>query len=365
MKKLHLIVILSLCFITPALAQTIKVGFITPLSGINADFGEKARRGVALIADKLQSEFYNSSKKIEVVIEDSQGDAAKSIASYQKLKLDGIKIIITQNSTVSIPISSLVTRDKIIQIGINTSSNHYIIPDDNTFRLEAGTPPEAKTLANFIISRVKPKNSFALLYSETEYSESLKNDVIQDLKGFNYSPTIVESVNPNDFDLRSTILRLKGKKIKNFAFLGQPLQMAYFVKQMREMSVNPNLIVLNATAQFDVFRETAGSSANGVFFSFAYINYNHPAAVAYKQKYDSPIPLPCVYAYEAVDIVFQALKKCDFSEDDLCLRKALFGIKDYDGVGGKRGFDDHIGDMNNEFLMYVYENGDYVPASHQ
>ncbi len=108
--------------------ELIKIGMVLPLTGARASIGEVAQQGALRALEDLVGSRRTAPSAIKLVFEDSQGDPAKGVAAYKKLVLDGIKFVVTQNSNVSLAISPLVDKDKVIQLAITTTSERYSKP---------------------------------------------------------------------------------------------------------------------------------------------------------------------------------------------------------------------------------------------
>jgi branched-chain amino acid transport system substrate-binding protein len=64
-------------------AETIKVGFMAPLSGIFAQAGKDMLEGIRLAFEQIG--YQSAGRKIELIEEDSEGNPAVAQAKYRKL----------------------------------------------------------------------------------------------------------------------------------------------------------------------------------------------------------------------------------------------------------------------------------------
>ena len=108
MKRVSLIVVLSFVlslYVSAAFAEdAIKVGVILPLTGKQAKFGEIEKQSFVMAAEEINAKGGVNGKKIELLIEDTQGkpDVARSA------------------------VEKLITQDKVVIIGGGyTSSETY------------------------------------------------------------------------------------------------------------------------------------------------------------------------------------------------------------------------------------------------
>jgi branched-chain amino acid transport system substrate-binding protein len=87
-------------FIAPALAQdTVKIGYIDPLSGGGASIGEVGLKTFQYLADELNAEGGLNGAKIEIVGLDNKVNAQESLIQAQKAADQGIRLITQGNGS--------------------------------------------------------------------------------------------------------------------------------------------------------------------------------------------------------------------------------------------------------------------------
>ena len=337
----------------------IQIGFILPLSGKRASVGKDARNGVTLALEHLNND---KTKRIQAVFEDSQGDPAKGVSAYRKLKAQGIKLIVTQNSNISLPISPLVNRNGVLQLAISTTSDRFSTPDDLTFRINGPTLYEARHMIAFLHSRIKSDSAkLAVITMEDEYSLSLSKNVMKELEAKNITAVVKQNFLPEELDFRTIISGLKKKRVQNIIFLGYQTQAGYFVKQQEELGLNPYTILTSVPVNNIEFFESAGNSAEGTFNTYIKVNTDFPAAKDYANTFGEEVNFFSANGYDAIMVADRALKNCTYKLDPDCWKKELFKIKDFEGLSGKKGFDDHYGDMNDQYQVMIARNGKFTP----
>ncbi len=78
-----------------ATSDKIKLGYIGPLTGDAAILGIEASQAIQLAVDEINSTGGIDGKQIQLIVEDDQYDAAKSLTAYNKLvNQDGVETII-------------------------------------------------------------------------------------------------------------------------------------------------------------------------------------------------------------------------------------------------------------------------------
>lgn len=342
--------------------RLIQIGFIGPLTGPRASIGLEALHGAELAIDEVNRSAGLKGMRFELVADDSQAEPQKGLIAYKKMVQQGIRIVITQNSNISLPISQLVNHDDVVQLAISTTSEKYSIADDLTFRTNGTTRQEGEVLAQYLIERLRLKpGALAVLAMEDEYPLSVRDNLLSLLKNSQVSVAYEETFLPKEFDFRSMVAKLKQMGIRYVTLIAYQTEAGYFVKQQKELALNPYLILGNVQVNNPEFFEIAGKAGEGVIVPYLVWDENHPAARQFRERYKMEPKFCAANAYDAVQIAYLALRKCGFVLDTGCLKPALFAIKDYAGMSGRKGFDDMYGDMEDHFQMLIASDGKFVP----
>ena len=104
---------LALCLsAAPALAQdTIKIGYIDPLSGGGASVGEGGLKTYNYLADELNAAGGLNGKKVEIVPLDNKGNPQETLIQAQKAADEGVRIVVQGNgSSVGIALEDWLTK---------------------------------------------------------------------------------------------------------------------------------------------------------------------------------------------------------------------------------------------------------------
>ena len=88
--------------------KIIKIGAILPLSGSTAFVGQDLQEGIDLAVLDINNDGGIAGRKLEIVYEDSRGNAKEGVTSYQKLRAqEDVKFFITTLSDVTLSIAPL------------------------------------------------------------------------------------------------------------------------------------------------------------------------------------------------------------------------------------------------------------------
>ena len=90
-----------------ASADTIKIGWLGPLTGGVAQYGEAVKSGVDLYVEQLNAAGGINGKQVELVAYDEEGDATKAVTGYNSLMDDGVVAVV--GSVTTAPTVAVVT----------------------------------------------------------------------------------------------------------------------------------------------------------------------------------------------------------------------------------------------------------------
>ena len=347
------------CGVGPA-EKTVSVGFIATLSGPRASMGEDALLGAELALDDIKQQYPNDPARLELVIEDSQGDPLSAVRAYRKLKAQGIKLVLTQNSNVSLPISLLVNSDQVVQLAFNTTVDAFSQAHDLTFRINGTTRDEAELMANALGDCLaRNPGLLAMVIMEDEYPRTLAANLTDILAQRGIQPLLTESFVPGESDFRSVISRLKQRHISCVALLSYQSEAGLFVKQQSQLHLSPQLIIANAPVNNVEFFTIAGAAASGVLVTYQRVDERHAAAVKFKARHGKNVNWFSANGYDAVTIAYHALRLCGFHAGPQCLKTEIPKIGAYQGLGGKKHFDQVYGDMLDEYLILEAREGEF------
>ena len=82
-----------------ASSETIKIGWLGPLTGGVAQYGEAVKSGVDLYVEQLNAAGGINGKQVELVAYDEEGDATKAVTGYNSLMDDGVVAVVGSVTT--------------------------------------------------------------------------------------------------------------------------------------------------------------------------------------------------------------------------------------------------------------------------
>lgn len=227
--------------------DVVKVGVIAPLSGNQAFIGQDFREGLEM----------RPQENIQFIFEDSQGEVAKAISAYNKLKIDGIDVLVVVGSGDE-AIIPLVDQDKIPTILTVSSTGGLPAKSDYIFRYFTNADGDVPVTVKHIVDNldvatigiIHIQDNFGFSYNDVFTKEAEKNGL---------TITGVEQFTYTDFDYKTQLLKLNEKKPDAIYLIGLDYQIIEILKQAKELGINTKFISVGTIAT-----SYAISQANGV-----------------------------------------------------------------------------------------------------
>jgi branched-chain amino acid transport system substrate-binding protein len=349
----------------PALAwakDTIKLGFIGPVSGGNAPQGLGARNGF-LLAIK-QANDGNYPYKVEGVALDDASDPQTGVSAAMKLVDDPEIVAATGhwNSPVAlatIPIFHRFETPMIVWGAIGPK-----ITDQNLPEITRVTPTlvaENKPLAAWAAKTLGAKK-IAIVADTSDYGVS-NAEVFKKFfaeSGGQTTSTDLLPVGATDF--RTILTRIKGQTPDAIYFGGVITDAGILRKQMVELGLAMPMIGISGFYDPE-FISVAGKAAEGAMVSYPASQSNatlDKMEADYKAQNYADAPSPYTkYAYEATQILLKVIADNGVKDKEK-LAQAIRAIH-HDGVLGVTTFDDHgQTQIPVEIEIKIVKNGAWV-----
>lgn len=337
-------------------ADVIKIGYVGPFTGpVAGTAGEDIANGWKLaVLDKGTI----AGKKVEVIYEDDACDPKKATSAIQKLiSVDKVKIVINGVCSGSIvAMGPVAEQAKVILFTPVSTSPKITELGDYVFRTSGSAIHTAKAMISFL----KDKNykKIAVMFENQEYTVGIKDSLLKE----GLVPILIEGFNSNETDLRTHLLKLSQAKPEALVLItNSTVTGLAFVKQMKDLKISLPTI---ANEYFAFSNVIENPDAEGIYASQYNYDPNSQKFTDYIEKYRDTygkMPSQNIYAampYDGYNVLFKALEICK-GDDPECVKQALYGIKNYEGITGNITIDAN-GDTEREFSIKQIKGGKLV-----
>ena len=320
--------------------DTITIGFIGPLSGSAAVFGEVERNVIQIALEEINEQGGINGKQLNVIYEDGKCVAKDAINAANKLiKIDKVSIILIDCSVESLAVGPIAQENNVLLITAYASHPDITDIGDYTFRMAHSDRALAITAANLM---AQGNNQIGILTEQSDYSVGLSNEIKKNFDENNiaYAEEIVQL---DTTDARAEITKLLSSNPDAF-FLNpnSPSVGLAMLKQLKELGYkgklygnffpsHPNLLQSSLADGIIFFSEpkTKESKEKDELFN------------KYKELYgeDPAYSYPAVSRYDSVYLLKQAIEQAGEGSTDI--RDYLLSMDNYNGLLGMYHFDEN------------------------
>ncbi|RXJ99455.1 hypothetical protein CRU98_05365 [Arcobacter sp. CECT 8986] len=363
MKKIFLLIFLiiiavSIYFFSNNNKQTIKIGFISSLSGKYSSIGHSILNGFKLGFDEINNRVDN--KNIQIIIKDDYQNVIQTKKIVDEFLDDNINIIIGNSTSAmtKITLNELKNRDDTLLISANASSKKFSKKDDNFIRLQATINPKMyDPLSKYLIENNKKKIQIIYDSSNNLYSQ----DVIKSLKKSfedKFSGKIVSLIKLES-DYKKILNKLDDTS--SIFIIANSIDSAKLI-QFFKLNKLTQIIATSAWAKDYQFIEEGGKAVEGVLFCTGYDNTSkEDKYLKFKNEYiktfNEKPSSASIQAYEAAKILQEALLE---TTDPKSIKKYILDKKIFEGLQGKIVFDKY-GDITRDYILVEVKNQEFEP----
>jgi len=364
MKKVGILVLcltLILAFHGLAIAKTLKIGTLSPLTGPYAQDGTDILQGVeTAVAVYGPVKGYD---KVEVLPGDSACDGGKATMVANKHINSGVNVVIgAYCSSATEPAQIPLMEAEIVQI-TPASTNERLTAKGYKyfFRMPPRDDVQAWSTVQFLEKKLKAK-TLALIDDKQTYTAGLTANIKKFAKENDKVKIVAhEHITPGDSDFTAVLTKLK-RINPDVIYLSvyQP-EGSKMIQQVRKLGLEATFISEDAVYH-PKFLEIGGPSAEGVYLTFARAPET-PERAQFEKTYKAMWKVDAIgsyayYAYDAAMMALAAVEKAGTTKADT-LQKTLRG-NSWPGITGDIKFDEH-GDRKLAHIVWVVKDNKFVP----
>ncbi len=384
--RLHILVIVLLAVCLAAIpafaAEPIKIGAFFALSGPAGNIGVPTKLVAQMVVDKINKEGGINGRPIELVIGDTESDPAKAAVIAKKFIFsDKVAAIIGPTSTAEgmsvkkiveeagIPTFMTVGGDPVI-MGGNFGAYTYVFK----------SPQRSSTAVQKLYGYLKAKGltKVALFTASDSFGKDGLGWLEKLAPEFGISLTAKESFGPSDTDMTPQLTKIKNSGPQAIVTWTIGPVGSIVAKNKVQLGISIPLFQCHGLPD-PKYIELAGKAAEGdrmpatkLMVGSALPNsdpqkkviaeFIHLYSDVYKHDKEFPINTHSGYAWDAITIVANAMKKA--GTDPKALRAAIEQTKGYVGVSGVYNLtaEDHNGLDVDSMVMVQVKNGQFVLA---
>lgn len=325
-------------------SKDIVIGVIAPITGDVATFGQSTKQAMELATKQINAKGGINGKQVVLKIEDDKNDPVEAAnAALKLINQDKVNAIIGSVSSKTTLAAAPITQKNKIPLITSTATNEKVTQvGDFVYRACFIDPFQGQVMAKFAYENLK-KTKAAVLYDVgNDYSKGLAESFKSNFTKLGGTITTYETYAKGDQDFNAQLTKIKAANPDVIFLPDYYNTVGLIAKQARAQGINATLLGGDGWDSDDLVK-IGGTAVEGAYFSNHYSPDNKtPEASAfidaYKQAYNAVPDALAALAYDAGNILFDAIKRAN-SQDGAAIIDALSKTKDFQAVSGKINFD--------------------------
>src|SRR5438034_8098993 len=319
----------------PALAQTVKIGAVVPLTGRYGAGGAQVRTGYEIAVEHVNTAggvtVGGKKTPLELVLLDDESDATKTVARLETLAAQGVVGYLGGfGSDLHAAAASVAEKNKIPYLGIAFALNKihqqgfkYLF---SPFWKSPDIGKHTAGLLALIPAGERPK-TVAIFQEKTDWGQEMAAAWTEAGKAAGYQVVVHGEYAPGAKDFSDLILKAKSANADAVFGIPTPPDGMTIVKQMKELGYTPKLTILIRAYDSPPWTKNIGKDGDYTVLAAGW----HPALrapgvkelnEANKTKFGRPADPIVGPAYACVQILANALSRAGAADRDK-LRDAI------------------------------------------
>ncbi|TDV35568.1 amino acid/amide ABC transporter substrate-binding protein (HAAT family) [Paraburkholderia caballeronis] len=350
---------------TSALAadpSVVLIGHAAPLTGPLANMGKDSENAARLAIDEINSQHPVIGGKPVQFRLDSQDDAADPRTGTQvaqRLVDDGVVAVVGDiNSGVSIPAARVYSDANVVQVSQGSTNPAFTLQGfKTTYRVVATDALQGPALARYALGTLHAKR-IAVIDDATAYGQGLADQFAKAVQAGGGTVIAREATNDKATDFRAILTKIKGLRPDAIMYGGSDATAGPLAKQAANLGIATRILGGDGACTTKMI-DLAGDAIGNIVCSEAGLALSKMPRGAefekhYVDRYKMPIDSYAPFAYDAVYVLYDAMKRAN-STDRSRIVAAMPGTQ-YDGVIGRIAFDAH-GDLKDAAItIYRFKN---------
>lgn len=348
-------------------SKTVKIAFIGPLTGPNAMQGVGARNSFELAIKKI-NETGNLPFRVQVVDLDDASNPGEAASVAQKAVADqGIVAVAGHWNTPCAEATIPIFKSANMALVIYGATGPQLTKPENypyVLRVCPNQAQENAVLADFMMDQMGVKR-WAVISDTTTYGKVNTDNWKAEVQRHSGTEIVaIDEIQVGQNDFRPILSKIKSLGVDGVYFGGVLMEAALVRRQMVELGMKNVAFGAISGIVYDKFIEVAGTdAAEGIVSNYPGKNLNktdmgRSFLESYKKAgYNEPYGAKGPYAYDAANIIVQAIKEAGFERKEVADKLSKIT---YDGLLGTTSFDNNGQTTNISSTIYVVQDGKFI-----
>jgi len=318
MKKIFVLFVVALCAMSLVLSckkkesDTVSIGAIFPLSGAVAFYGTESRDGALLALEQVNAAGGLLGKKLTLLSEDDEGDAAKAVNALTKLTTrDKVSFILgSSTSGPTQAMSTLAQSSKVILISPSATNINVTKAGDYIFRACFIDPFQGVVGADFAYGTLGSRRAAILYDAGADYNTGLAESFRNQFKALGAQVVADEAYQSGDVDFNAQVTRIRAANPDVVYLPNYYNDVSLQAKQLRAQGINCALVGGDG---WDSLTDNAGDEMLNGFWSSGFASdTTDPKGItfvrAFQARFNRPASQFAALGYDTMMLVIDGIK---------------------------------------------------------
>jgi len=343
----------------------VRIGVFMSTTGSTANFGISSVNGIKMAADEINAAGGINGKQVELLVQDDRSDASEAATIVTKfVTQDQVHAVIGEvASSRSIAAAPIAQNAKIPMLTPSSTNPEVTKKGNFIFRSCFIDPYQGAAIAQFAAKTLGAKSAAIMVDRKNDYSTGLEKVINETFTRFGGKIVATQSYQEGDQDFNAQLTSLKGSNPEVIFVPGYYNDVGLIAKQARDKGITVPLIGGDGWDSEQLYK-IGGTALNGSYFTNHYSPYDTDPRVVkfvndYKQRYNSTPDALAATAYDAANIMFDAIKRSkSLSGPDI--RDALAATNAFPGVTGTVTFNQQRDAVKPIVMIEIKPGGTYA-----
>jgi branched-chain amino acid transport system substrate-binding protein len=259
------------CYTTFAVAATIKIGEINPLTGRLAKQGSEIHQGVAVAVAEVNDRGGLNGRQVELISRDDQSQPDVAISRAEELC--GWKKVVAltggYNDSLVGPISEVAKKYEVPYVASASLQKQLTQRENPYFFRVANLQGFVQPLCGILSESLRPQR-LALLHAATPGSTEFARDLRSCLQSRGIAVMLMEKFRPGTPDFTPLIAKLSSMNMDVIVSGGFFADHLLLVRQLKENRVSPKAYIGPFGIAYESFIRELGENAEYLYSTFAW-----------------------------------------------------------------------------------------------
>ena len=247
-------------------ADTLKIGFIGPLTGDNANYGIRCSNAARLAINEINEAGGVNGMQLELIAEDSQGAVDRAISSYEKLAYtdDVVAIIGPVFTSPALAVAQRCYEDGVVMISPSATHKDVTALGDWVYRTVPSDSLQSEVAAHYFYEVLGYRN-IACLYAMNDYSQGLAEGVEETFTALGGTITSMQTCMVGDRDFRTQLGEIRTTNPEAIYIPNYTVEDAQILEQASQLGMNIPFLSSDGFSDPEIYN-LAGDFTDGVIY---------------------------------------------------------------------------------------------------